>query len=496
MRGEGLALSTGSWALACCLASCGGLALGAERGPEARAWRYELRIDDALSRLEVDVCFEGPAPPVLAPIDRRGRRFLRSADGPLGPDAAPLPRDADVVFTAHLPPDACVRYVVDLDAAARQRGGITGAYRVGDDLIASTTVWLWAPRPRAPDARASARFTLPEGVVVSPLWPRDAERWYLDARAFELEAFAAFGRFEVRHVGVPGACLHVSLLGRRVAMGHDALSASLARSAGAAALLFGRFPVSEASILAVPTPLSTTSPFGVVGRGTLPTVAILVGEQAAPERLERAWVPVHEFSHLAVPLIERDDAWLSEGLATYYQEILRARAGLIAPEEAWRNLDDGFARGRAGGTGRSLADESRDMRRTAAYRRVYWAGAAIALAADVGLRARGARSLDDALAELHACCHGGARPMPGRDAIERLDAASDGVFGRVARAALGSSELLPLERTYRRLGLSHRADGSLAFDDAPDARALRDAITSPPAALDDVPPCGPWYARP
>lgn len=476
--------------------SCGGAATAPSRGPVAEAWTYEFRLDGALTRLEALVCFDGPPGAELAPIDRVGRRYLRSADGPTGPESAPLPREGSVVATAHLPPGSCVRYVVDLEAAARQRGGLGGAYRLGDDLIASTAVWLWAPRPRAPDARVSARFELPEGVEVSPLWSRNAERWFLDARAFEFEAYAAFGTFEVRHVGVPGACLHVSVLGRPVAMGTDALTDCLAGSAMAASLMLGRFPVREAGILAVPTPLSQSSPFGVVGRGTMPTVAILVGEEATPERLARAWVPVHEFSHLATPFIARDHAWLSEGLATYYQEVLRARAGLQSAEDAWRNLDDGFARGRVGGTGRSLADESRDMRETAAYRRVYWAGAAIALAADVEIRRRsgGARSLDDALGHLNECCGSWDRPMSGEEAMRRLDAV-EGVFGRLARRWLGGSAFPALEDTYRALGIAHRPEGGLALEGASEARALREAILAPPAELDAVPACGPWHAR-
>ncbi|MCA9606681.1 MAG: hypothetical protein KC619_13845 [Myxococcales bacterium] len=476
------------------LSSCGGIAVAPDRGPAARSWSYVFTLDDALTRLEAVVCFDGPAPSELGPIDRRGRRFLRSADGPIGPSEAPLPREGDAVLTGHLPPDACVRYVVDLEAAARQRGGISGAYRLGDDLIASTSVWLWAPRHRAEGAHATARFELPEGIDVSPLWARNAERWFLDARAFEFEAYAAFGRFEVRHVAVPGACLHISLLGPPVAMGADALTECLAGSATAASLMLGRFPVHEAGILAVPTPLSHSSPFGVVGRGTMPTVAILVGEQATQERLERAWVPVHEFSHLATPFIEREHAWLSEGIATYYQEVLRARAGLQTPGDAWRNLDDGFARGRLGGTGRSLANESRDMRQTAAYRRVYWAGAAIALAADVEIRRRtqGARSLDDALDDLNECCGSWERPMRGEEAVERLGRVGDGAFAEIARRWLGRSEFPSLDDTYRRLGME-RVDEGLVLDGDAEATALREAIMTPPAETADVPACGPWH---
>jgi len=229
----------------------------------------------------------------------------------------------------------------------------------------------------------------------------------------------------------------------------------------------------------------------------MPTVAILVGDLATEERLASAWVPVHEFSHLATPFIDRDDAWLSEGIATYYQEVLRARAGLQTAEQAWSNLDDGFSRGDRDGSGRSIAEESRAMSETAAFRRVYWAGAAIALMADLEIRDRsdGERSLDDALEHLNACCATRDRPMTGQEAIERLDEVEAGAFGTIARRHLGSSEFPRLEVAYRRLGLARSASGEMRLLADPEPRALRDAVMAPRSDLRDVPPCGPWFAR-
>lgn len=486
----GDARTRGGWLAALALVlSCGGPTEGASpEGP--RAWTYDFSVDGALTRLEARVCFEGPPPSALIAIDSSGARYLRSAEL-VGTSPLPLEVNGRSIETASLPPDACVEYVVDLEAAARQRGGIHGAYRIGGDLVASTAVWLWAPRERAEDARVTAGFALPEGIRLSPLWARaPGGRYRLDERAFRFVAYAAFGAIERVDVGVPGACLRISVLGEGVQMGTDALVRSLAGSAGAVSMMFGRFPAEEASILAVPTPFSTSSPFGIVGRGTVPTVAILVGDRAAEERLARAWVPVHEFSHLAAPYVDREHAWLSEGLATYYQEVLRARAGLQTPEQAWRNLDDGFRRGARDGTGRSLAEESRDMVRTAAFRRVYWAGAAIALSADVEARiqSEGTRSLDDAVERLWECCATWPRPMSADEAIARLDAARPAVFGPVTRRHLGSSRFPDLTDVYARLGIERSGD-SIVLDGDEEARTLRRAIMAPRQDLAAIPRC-------
>ncbi len=477
-------------ALSWVLLSCGAPPL-AERGTPLSRWSYAFFLDSGLSRLEATVCFEGEAPYALSPIDANGRRYLRVAQGPNG---EPLQRINGWLLTEGLPEDSCIRYVVDLEAAALQRGGIHGAYRIGEDLVASTAVWLWAPAYRSPGAEAFASFDLPDGIVVSPLWARSGDgRYRLDERAFRFTAYAAFGRFRTRNVPVPGGCLHVSILGSGVEIGERAVTRGLSSSANAASMLLGRFPVPEAGLLVLPTPFSTSSPFGVVGRGTMPTVAILVGERATEERLARAWVPVHEFSHLATPFIDRGDAWLSEGVATYYQEVLRARGGLITEEQAWTHLDEGFVRGDRDGTGRSLAAESRQMTETAAFRRVYWAGAAIALMSDVEMRrqSNGQRSLDNALARLHRCCSNGLGAISADEALARLDGRGPRIMTTIAHRVLGSSQFPDLARTYSALGIERTARG-LRFDSDPEARTLREAIMAPRMDLAPLPrECGP-----
>jgi predicted metalloprotease with PDZ domain len=105
-------------------------------------------------------------------------------------------------------------------------------------------------------------------------------------------------------------------------------------------------------------------------------------------QLEADWVAIHELSHLWLPRLHAEDRWLSEGIATYLQEVLRARCGLQSSDRAWTRIREGFERGRRSGSGRTLADESRSMNRTGAYQRVYWAGTAFALETDLRLRRR------------------------------------------------------------------------------------------------------------
>jgi hypothetical protein len=122
----------------------------------------------------------------------------------------------------------------------------------------------------------------------------------------------------------------------------------------------------------------------------------------------RDWTAVHELAHLYIPFPGDADLWLSEGLATYYQNVLRARAGVITAQQAWQNLYLGFVRGQRDTrmAGLSLAQLSPQMRQTQSYLRVYWSGAAFFLQMDSMLRQQSdnAQSLDRVIQAYATCC--------------------------------------------------------------------------------------------
>jgi hypothetical protein len=128
-------------------------------------------------------------------------------------------------------------------------------------------------------------------------------------------------------------------------------------SAAQVASIYGEFPFVpvEAKVEIVPRGGGKDPVvFGqAIGRGE-PVVRLLLRSDVDDASLSRDWVAVHELFHLAMPPIPRDDAWLSEGWATWYGEILRARAGLQTEEEAWTELLQGFERGRRQRMGHTL----------------------------------------------------------------------------------------------------------------------------------------------
>ena len=138
---------------------------------------------------------------------------------------------------------------------------------------------------------------------------------------------------------LPGAAPGISAEGAR---------RFVAEALSAVASLDGRMPTDRAQLLLGPGSSRNDEPvqFGMAMRGAGPCVVLRVAPSATDASIRGEWVTVHELSHLWLPPVDRDDAWFSEGFASYYQNILRSRAGTYSEAEAWTELLAGFDRGR------------------------------------------------------------------------------------------------------------------------------------------------------
>jgi hypothetical protein len=168
--------------------------------------------------------------------------------------------------------------------------------------------------------------------------------------------------------------------------------------------------------------------FGQVLRKRPPGMRFYINPNQSLDSFINDWTPYHEASHLFIPYPGQADIWLSEGLASYYQNVLRYRAGVLTEEETWQKLVSGFERARDDSRHAefTLATLSRELRERYAYMRVYWSGALYFLAADIELRERSANqmSLDIVLGEFAACCLRQNRRWTGADIVQRFDALS------------------------------------------------------------------------
>ena len=179
---------------------------------------------------------------------------------------------------------------------------------------------------------------------------------------------------------------------------------------------------------------------------------------------------------------------MTEGLATYYQEVLRAREGVIGEEAAWSALLSGFARGRAEGTGRTLDEECRDLGETRAYGRVYWAGAALAMLADVEYRreSAGESSLDTAMRRAAERLD---RTLTAEELAEAMDGREGGALARVLARWRSSTDFPDVEPALEWMGVRRGASGIELVE--AEGASVRDAIMNGSTTLASNPThCG------
>jgi hypothetical protein len=446
-----------------------------------------VRVSEDLTTLDVTACFASPPAALVAGLADAVDAVVAVEDRTPGAPRRSLSVEGRRIALDGLPANGCAGYVVEV----ARLGGRFSRLSAEDALLVNGATWLWRPAstggaPMLTEGEGTLRegtlrFVLPAGVDVAVAWPpvegRD-DTYRIDASTFRFLSHVVLGRFERHELTAPGATILVAAL-QGQSLAADERIAWIERVTGAVAELDGEFPAERALVVIVPVDRGRDPvAFGNAGRGGGGSVMLLVRDDATRAELERSWVPVHELSHLAVPYVQRDDMWLSEGLATYYQEVLRARAGLQTPLEAWRAIDDGFRRGRQDGTGRTLAEESRRVYESFSFERIYWAGTAIVFLCDVAMRRAGA-SLDDAIRGVRERYGHPVRAWTGAELGQALDGAVGlAAFARAIPEHLRSTEFPDVEDAYRFLGLVRNDDGLLEIHDAPGA-PVRDAIMSP-----------------
>jgi hypothetical protein len=448
--------------------------------------RYRVAVPAELDRLRVRVCVDGWVPTRFSSRTPGADRFISD---PQPADGSPTVSIRDGVLRLQANEGDCFRYLVDLESALDRESGRM-ILRQGTDLLLGSGVWLWRPQEIPPGGEIRVRFVLPDGYRVSVPWQpvraAGGSEFRLGGTPAQWPDLMAIGRFAVQELDVRGSTLRLAVLDGDPAARPQDMSAWIGEAAGAVATLYGRFPLGSPQILVVPRGEGPEAvPWAQVLRGGGAAAHFFVDPSRPLGEFRDDWTAAHELSHMLLPYVERDDAWLSEGFASYYQNVLRARAGMLDPGHAWDKLYQGFERGRNGTRGKTLAAASRSMGRDRAFMRVYWSGAAIALSADVELRrrTRGTHSLDTAMAALRECCLPSERAWSASEVFDRLDAAtSETVFDELYDRYVHDRRFPELGSVSRHLGIVEKP-GGLRFDAAPAAVELRDAIMSTPARL-------------
>jgi len=294
-----------------------------------------------------------------------------------------------------------VRYRIDLGELAAACGDeVDCARRVGDATLSPALAWLAHPSPKT-DVPVTVQVRTPNGAqFASGMHAVDETGRSFAFRSYDLDegSFTAFGPMRHYRVDVTGKSgdatprVDVAVVGKhKYGMTDENIREWVDDAAQVVTPLFGRFPVDRTTLFLVPARGEEEVVFGKVLSLAGASVVLVVGDRMQAAARHHDWVLVHELFHLGFPTFRGEGRWLGEGLATYYEPILRARAGWTTEPEVYRqfarNMPRGIpARGSSGGLAQRDDLES-----------IYWGGALFCLAADVRIRetTRGKHSLDD-----------------------------------------------------------------------------------------------------
>ncbi len=290
-----------------------------------------------------------------------------------------------------------LRYELAID---RGRGGEDGVATLGASWLSPTYAWLLHPTPimkgrfevalsPAPASSSSWSSTPWEGAFREL---GDGKRGFLSGD-FAEGSFVGFGKLRARTSPVPGGEVNTVLLDGKLQMSEADAARWVDDAAGAVSMLYGHFPVRHATVFLAPIPGATEPVFGRVLSLGGSSVLVLTGEESDGNEMHEDWILVHELIHLGFPTFQNEGRWLDEGIATYYEPVLRTRMGWRDKTDLWRGLAREMPRGLAS-AGEPLALEQRTT-----LDGIYWGGALFVMMADVRIReqTRGRKSLDDVL---------------------------------------------------------------------------------------------------
>ena len=260
----------------------------------------------------------------------------------------------------------------------------------------------------------------------------------------------------------------------------DKLRTWLQQAAKTASLVNGKFPLSKTHIFVNKYSRGSAAvPWANTVRNITPEgVEFHVNTNSTLSSFINDWTAVHEFSHLYISYPGKNDIWISEGFASYYQYLLMARAGILKEKQAWQKLADGFDRGKNDpNRGISLAKLSTQMQQKSAYMRVYWSGALFFLEADIALRKRG-KSLDSVVTQYAKCCRRKQQYQNGLELVKSFDTIADtNLFVPLYKSYQRDSTFRDYRKILKQLGIYLNNNNTVSLDNKQPLRRLREKFT-------------------
>lgn len=364
-----------------------------------------------------------------------------------------------------------VRYKLRVGAAARELDDKDLAMNDRGAFLAPPSSWL----VRFQGVDAAARFrahvvAAPPSRFVTGMFPAKDEPDATEGLFAGLRdtPYAAFGALDVTRVALPGGDLDVAITPGSTGVPRARVVAWVDQSARAIASYFGGF--APHALLVVRAGSGGIGYGNTMGEGGA-SVLLNVGSGTDERELTSDWVLVHELVHVSFPNVGRP--WAEEGLATYVEPLVRARAGLLGRDKVWGDLLDGLPKGQP-----ERGDEGLDH--TDTWGRRYWGGAIFWFVGDVEIRRRtnDAKSLDDALVAVARAGGNVGVTWSLEETLRVADAAVGGTtLSDLAKQMKDAPTKANLDTLFADLGV-RREHGRVAYDDEAPLAAVRESITA------------------
>lgn len=426
----------------------------------ARRCRYAVQVEDArplLLRARVD-CQGGPVRG-LAAADQRIFDHVEMAPG-----ARSEAMRAGASFRLPAPTSTTsLTYDVDLEGLADSTSDFDYAERFGDAVIAPASSFLLYPLPLDVNTEVSLRLSVPSTVGFASGLDSDGDGYRLLAHEIPVATYSVFGRFDQRRLNLdPETAIDVVVLGKQGRLSTDAMLTWIELRARAMARFWDGFPSPHLLIAVMLLPHRQGVLFGKLLPESAPGIALMVGAKSELNDLGDDWILVHELFHIGVPSFYREGKWLDEGLATYYEPLIRARAGLLDEQRLWQEMARDLPQGLDALT-RTGLEHARG------YTGRYWGGALFCLAADVTARLQsgGRFGLEDGLRRVRRAGGQASEVWSLSDVLREADGAfTSPVLEPLARRYAKRPADFDLDRLLGDLGVERTSDGIVLRDDA------------------------------
>lgn len=235
----------------------------------------------------------------------------------------------------------------------------------------------------------------------------------------------------------------------------EKVNAWLSNGVNASQSLFGTLP--QQKLYFTIRPLANASepvPWGQVSRDGKNTITLHVDTSTTKEQLLNDWTLYHEIAHLYLPFLDARSTWISEGFATYIQNISMLNHRVIGQQEFIERINAGLIRGRINAnkvTG-NIEHVSEQMRANRAYMRIYWTGAAFFIKADNLLQTQGT-DLITVISTYASCC---LTPKDSGEALmKQLDKVSETTIFSTLHTQYIATEVFPEIQMADIIQLSH-----------------------------------------